>query len=159
MTDAVEITPEVKAERMKLWTAALRSGEYPQAKGYLKTDEGFCCLGVACEVAIKNGLDIETNDDNLGYKTTSYGGSEYFENSTLPREVMEWYGIDKINPSVVYEITEDEVDDDGILLLEGRPFSTEISELNDTLGFDFNQLADLIDDQLVPVVTVTKDEK
>lgn len=29
---------------------ALRSGEYEQAGGALRTTKGYCCLGVACEV-------------------------------------------------------------------------------------------------------------
>lgn len=37
------------------WTAALRSDEFPQGRGRLRTKEGFCCLGVLCEVA---GLQI-----------------------------------------------------------------------------------------------------
>ena len=152
--DTVELTPEVKAERMKLWTAALRSGEYEQAKGYLKSDDGYCCLGVACEVAVKNGLDIET-DPESGYKSkTSFSKEDYWENSCLPREVMEWYGLDKTNPTVVYEVTEDEVDEETGEVFEGDELSTELSELNDSFGYDFNQLADLIDDQLAPKVEV-----
>ena len=30
--------------------AALRSGEYKQIQGHLKDDNGFCALGVACDV-------------------------------------------------------------------------------------------------------------
>lgn len=32
------------------WVAALRSGEYEQTTGQLRSDTGFCCLGVACDV-------------------------------------------------------------------------------------------------------------
>lgn len=32
----------------KLWVEALRSGKYKQDKGFLQTQEGYCCLGVAC---------------------------------------------------------------------------------------------------------------
>ena len=38
---------ELKAK----WIAALRSGEYPQTRQALRDDQGFCCLGVLCEVA------------------------------------------------------------------------------------------------------------
>ena len=45
-----KLDPEFKAK----WTAALRSGEYFQARGALKAIESprirHCCLGVACEV-------------------------------------------------------------------------------------------------------------
>lgn len=32
------------------WVAALRSGQYPQSKGSLRTHTGYCCLGVLCDV-------------------------------------------------------------------------------------------------------------
>lgn len=32
------------------WIKALLSGEYKQGKGRLKKGEGYCCLGVLCEV-------------------------------------------------------------------------------------------------------------
>lgn len=32
------------------WIEALRSGKYPQTKGVLHNEEGFCCLGVACDL-------------------------------------------------------------------------------------------------------------
>ena len=34
----------------KLLVAALRSGKYKQCTGALRKDDGFCCLGVACDV-------------------------------------------------------------------------------------------------------------
>lgn len=43
--------PEIKAK----WIAALRSGKYPQAKAALRTDVGYCCLGVLCDVVRPNG--------------------------------------------------------------------------------------------------------
>jgi hypothetical protein len=39
------------AELKQKWIAALRSGKYPQGTGYLQTADGFCCLGVLCDVA------------------------------------------------------------------------------------------------------------
>lgn len=34
----------------KKWIEAIRSGEYSQAKNYLRTEGGYCCLGVAVKV-------------------------------------------------------------------------------------------------------------
>lgn len=40
----------------ELWIKALRSGEFRQTKHDLKTDDGYCCLGVLCELyRIENG--------------------------------------------------------------------------------------------------------
>lgn len=44
-------------EFLKKWTAELRSGNRKQAKGYLRTAEGFCCLGVACDLIDPDGWD------------------------------------------------------------------------------------------------------
>lgn len=43
-----KMNPEIKAK----WVAALRSGDYEQGRGYLHRG-GFCCLGVACDLFIK----------------------------------------------------------------------------------------------------------
>ncbi len=40
------MNPEWKAK----WLEALRSGRYTQIKGQLRTDAGFCCLGVLCDL-------------------------------------------------------------------------------------------------------------
>lgn len=42
--------PLLTREQAQPWLDALRSNKYPQAKLRLRTDRGFCCLGVACEV-------------------------------------------------------------------------------------------------------------
>jgi len=38
--------PEIKEK----WINALRSGEYEQIRGALRREEGFCCLGVLCDI-------------------------------------------------------------------------------------------------------------
>ena len=37
-------------DNAKKWVAALRSGKYEQAKGWLREGDKFCCLGVACDL-------------------------------------------------------------------------------------------------------------
>jgi hypothetical protein len=48
------VTPDdyqkVKLPLLNEWTAALRSGTYPQTTCQLHNFRGFCCLGVLCEV-------------------------------------------------------------------------------------------------------------
>ena len=41
---------ELKQVTVEEWAKALRSGKYKQTKSRLKTDEGFCCLGVLCDL-------------------------------------------------------------------------------------------------------------
>lgn len=56
------LTPEQVAVRAQ-WTAALRSGQYRQIRGRLRSSgddgaaEGFCCLGVLCDVVAPAGWE------------------------------------------------------------------------------------------------------
>src|SRR3954466_11512237 len=60
------------------WVEALRSGEYNQCRGNLKSPDGFCCLGVLAQIS---GLQFEdrasahrvvTDDDaSTGYRPVS----------------------------------------------------------------------------------------
>jgi len=71
------------------WVEALESGKYQQGFGTLNSkNETFCCLGVACEVAILNGVELrkEKNVNGLFY----YNGNP----STLPCAVQQWLDID-----------------------------------------------------------------
>ena len=72
-------TEETKSNRKK-WVEALRSGKYEQTKGTLKTEDKFCCLGVACDIS---GLAGWTDDD-LYMRRLSY----------LPIDVADWLGLE-----------------------------------------------------------------
>lgn len=41
---------KMKREHRDKWLAALRSGEYEQTTGALHDKNGYCCLGVFCDV-------------------------------------------------------------------------------------------------------------
>ena len=43
----------VNKERVKKLVEALRSEEYTQTTGTLHNLDGYCCLGVACDVFLK----------------------------------------------------------------------------------------------------------
>jgi len=63
------MNPTIKAK----WVAALRSGEYKQAKENLQDDKGYCCLGVLCVISqSETGFGIKENrDENSGDETIS----------------------------------------------------------------------------------------
>lgn len=82
----------VNRERVRLWVDALRSGRFEQAEGGLRQGKQFCCLGVACEVAREEGLDLHVQHE--GGNGWSYNG----EVSTLPIEVVDWLGMRSANP-------------------------------------------------------------
>ncbi len=50
-------SPENVRFILEKWVPALRSGEYVQGRGTLKSPDGeYCCLGVACDLMSKEGL-------------------------------------------------------------------------------------------------------
>lgn len=61
------------------WLKALESGEYAQSKGALCNGNGFCCLGVACEI-----LGIAAVLDNAQRTLWNYAG----HTGTAPLKVV-----------------------------------------------------------------------
>lgn len=52
----------MNAELKAKWVAALRSGEYRQGQGVLKTSKGeYCCLGVLCDI---RGIELDPDADH-----------------------------------------------------------------------------------------------
>jgi hypothetical protein len=47
----------------KRWVEALRSGNYKQTTGCLRNGDGFCCLGVLCDIVDPEGWG---NGSSLG---------------------------------------------------------------------------------------------
>jgi hypothetical protein len=107
------------------WIAALRSGEYTQAKEVLKNESGFCCLGVLC--------DLYSKEKNIPWKPGGIGLSIEDCYFSLPAKVIEWAGFKNKKPIPI------------VTLPDGR--FEGLSELNDTFNFSFNQIADLIEQQ------------
>lgn len=56
------LKPEIK----KRWLAALRSGKYSQDKDKLRGINGYCCLGVLCDV-VKDDLNIAWKRNRSGW--------------------------------------------------------------------------------------------
>ena len=129
-------------DKLKLWVDALRSGEYQQGKNSLAKydDDGtlkFCCLGVACEVAIKDGLNLPVFEatafpDNRPVRREYGQGRDI---GFMPEEVCEWLGHDDTN--VIVD------------LLEYIPEITNPQEyvayLNDGDSWTFEQIADALE--------------
>lgn len=45
----------MKKSFQKKWIEALLSDKYPQTRGVLRSDRGYCCLGVACDLIDPTG--------------------------------------------------------------------------------------------------------
>lgn len=116
----------VNEARVKLWIDALRSGEYRQARGALRTMTGHCCLGVAQEVALKNGWAPGRGLAFLDWGETS-----------LDPEVSRWFGFrgsDPVSP-----------DDPMLVDLHESGEPVFCVGANDDLDWDFNQIADALE--------------
>lgn len=121
----------VNKERVRKFVAALRSGKFQQGAEYLglhnpSTDKDtYCCLGVACEVAIAEGLKLAKVERGNAYE---YDGERY----GLPGAVMEWYGFITPNPAF-----SDRTD--------FGAYSANATAANDIKHFDFYKIADLFE--------------
>jgi hypothetical protein len=79
----------------QLVVEALRSGEYTQAKQRLRDGEGYCCLGVTCDVFQKvtgRGKWIKSQDPYYPYSFEVDGDNNGLG---LPDPVREWIGFDE----------------------------------------------------------------
>lgn len=142
----------MKKEVMEKWVAALRSGEYQQIDGRLRSFEpdadgkySYCCLGVLCDLHRQ-----EFNADGSDYHytwgeavrpivskpTTAYANHV----DDLPYSVKEWAGI-KMNSPVVYLDDEELTGED-----EGKS-EIELIGLNDDAGWSFERIANVIEEQ------------
>jgi len=98
------------------WLKALRSGKYKQGRYALRTksDNGFCCLGVLCDLYTKSPegkkkkarwiLGIGDNKYSLEVnRRNTYVG-------LLPIEVMKWANIGSDNPILDSETGNNTID-------------------------------------------------
>lgn len=127
-------TPE-QLERLKTWVAALRSGKYTQGRYFLKQGKTHCCLGVACDVyAQANKKDV---DDLLGDELHS-------DTTEIPQEVADYFGLANCPPSSLPNnlCTYD-------AMMTHTIYTAVLSKLNDGLGYTFEQIAKVIEKQLI----------
>jgi hypothetical protein len=147
----------------KRWTAALRSNEYQQGKGFLVSrpnhDRGlrYCCLGVLCNLAIEDGVkNLRLVDDGDGVHFEEYVGvyadGSVWDNDDvpapdhdwmlpgeedLPECVMEWAGLDHSNPDLGGRLAsvwnDGEVDGVGVVL-EPQPFAVIADKIDECLS-------------------------
>lgn len=116
----------MKKEILERWIAALRSGEYKQGRQQLYNGDGYCCLGVLCELAVKDGA-IRAYDKE--------------KETLLPMFLKEWAGVDPL----VEDISQSS-ETFGLSLTvqpEGQHYQS-LAALNDK-GASFEQIADWLE--------------
>lgn len=125
-----------------LWIDALKGGEYAQAKGYLKRidtltgEASYCCLGVLCDLAIKDGVEVEYVERETSIRCGVYDSYP----SWLPRSVQDWAGL-----------TSDTGKFDGYISYVGDDGKEEVADtlmaLNDGAEYNFSEIADVIEER------------
>lgn len=95
------------------WVDALRSGEFEQEMDTLEYEGRYCCLGVACVIAEREGVEVE--------RLRHLGGVLSGGNLCSQKQVQKWLGI--LNEDGGYKGGMLVIDND-----EGKTFS-EIADI------------------------------
>ena len=136
-----------KQEAVDEWLKALRSGEYKQGKSALRSEKDeYCCLGVLSNLQLDTaGCKWVPNGDV--YELT--GAPGYFRIGTVLEEIRSTVGLrDHRGGFTSTRELRAKALAKGIKLPEHDGWDNEafsLIELNDTLGWSFSQIADLIE--------------
>lgn len=128
------------------WVTALRSGDYSQGMGNLMAQEGFCCLGVLCDIINPDGWDTDMpmSSYNFGYSGDDESDlpidehSDYWDethsDTQLPNTLAAHLGIDH--------------DDEQMLVA----FNDAVNGVRNPLGIHltFSEIADIIEYGVLP---------
>lgn len=152
------LTEEKRKVNIRLWVAALRSGEYPQDVGTLHTAKGFCCLGVACEVARTTDRSLPVlmqpvmvGNPESGFYYVWLGSDNRFRQngSSLVPPVQWWLGGVNDDPDLCIppRIWDKHRDMLMLKLCEASRVNqaARASVLNDSIRMDFADIADCIE--------------
>lgn len=111
-------------DRVQKWIRALRSGEYPRASNALKTDFGYCCLGVLCEISPEVERGDEENLDSFGRQNYVYAESKkVFSSLGLTPEFCKEIGVSRLLVS-------------------------KLMNMNDSGLYTFKEIADILEDSV-----------
>lgn len=114
---------EMNSEIREKWCAALRSGKYAQNTNFLRTNEGYCCLGVLEDIRLKEQKIDWVFEEEEGWYRPGEGKSQYLLSDTG----VEWA-----------EISSDGADNDLNILMA----------MNDN-GIKFPVIADCIEGKVI----------
>lgn len=111
----------MKKEIKDKWVEALRSGDYPQTKGCLRNTKGFCCLGVASDLYVK---EVGGKWEQTGYRDEF----QFLGNTAaLSEKVRVWLGMSSSSG----------------LFKDGDKVE-RLTDLNDN-GIMFKEIADIVE--------------
>jgi hypothetical protein len=123
------------------WVAELRSGRWPQGKGFLNMNGRFCCLGVLCEVMVQAGLAERHEVDHQRFTYRPLGISD------VPPEAWTAYPIPALQAAVGV-VASDNIKESGFkVTYQGTRVDLYI--LNDSYGLSFAEIADIIEKEWI----------
>lgn len=137
----------VNKERVRLLVDALRSGEFEQCEGRLRSaDDKYCCLGVGAEIARRHGIGIEWDDSESHVcegpdcklppmKDWKFNGVM----SALGPDVLEWYGFAE------WDFSGGDVALGRVTLPDDLRVDLSAIGANDDFHLSFEKIADLIE--------------
>ena len=131
-------------EALKAWLEALRGKQYTQSTGMLRSTEGYCCLGVGCDVLMKHvGGSWE---EEFGGMYRVRGIDEFVYGSALPDPIKDLLGF--THDIGTFQFT-DELVTKFPKLQEARESYLDggcsLTALNDRYHWTFEEIADLIE--------------
>lgn len=137
------VTPPMNPQIKARWVQWLRDNVDKQGVGALNDSGKFCCLGGLCELALQDGIvDFYANGRDSAYGPVgtdpTYPTTSGWGEALLPPVVSRWAGLGTDENPVVMATPEGG---------EER-LKTCMTTLNDEWKYNFNQIADLIEEQL-----------
>ena len=131
----MELTQQQKYEVIEDWIKKLRSGEYKQTKRSLKDCNGHCCLGVFME-SVNEKFNIGTwtlFNGRFMFEQLNLEGNKLIDIAWIPPNIKEIFGFDSSFVDISY-----------------KGEQTYLSSLNDSYDLSFAEIADLVEEQILP---------
>ena len=129
----VKMKPEIKQR----WVDALRSENYKQCYFALKEEDRFCVIGVLCDV-LKNDINGFWDENDCFICQDEYFECEEIVYYHPPNKLFLYCGVEPSEQNRYYFQ----------LVKYGDNSECRLINLNDIDRLTFNQLADLIEEQL-----------
>ena len=132
-------------ELRERWVEALRSGKYEQIQSNLRTNYGYCCLGVLCDVIIKEtepeqGWELDEGRSAYHLFGIHYGG--------LPTTYQQMMGLITDEGEIELNLIKNEATAMRLKdYVAGRSGQVILTVLNDSGGWSFEDIADLIENE------------
>lgn len=132
-------------DNQEAWLTALETGDYDQTTGNLNDQDGFCCLGVACDIATEIG-HWEGSGSVRGFMPNEPNHLDSINHSGLSPQMQVWLGV--------YGALGQFKDDHSFDLARSK--GNSLTDLNDFGGMSFKEIATFVRENLTSVFKPSK---